>query len=116
MRKIIANGIILRQIGEFDMYKIITNKIRCKKCGDVLESKSVHDFKWCSCRAVAVDGGKEYLKRCAKDLDDIEDLSEVEQGEPECMDCIYSNWMGKCEKPDHDCDNIKDKKDCFIER
>ena len=27
--------------------KIIVNKIKCKKCGDVIESKSVHDFKFC---------------------------------------------------------------------
>ena len=42
--------------------KIRTNKIKCKKCGDIIESKSVHDFKWCSCGAVAVDGGHEYLR------------------------------------------------------
>ena len=44
--------------------KIRTNKIKCKKCGDIIESTSVHDFKWCSCGAVAVDGGHEYLRRC----------------------------------------------------
>ena len=31
--------------------KIIRNAIRCKKCGEVIESKSVHDFKFCSCGA-----------------------------------------------------------------
>ena len=44
--------------------KIIRNAIRCKKCGEVIESKSVHDFKFCSCGACAVDGGHEYLRRC----------------------------------------------------
>lgn len=43
---------------------IKTNRIKCKKCGDVIESTSVHDFKWCSCMSVAVDGGHEYLRRC----------------------------------------------------
>ena len=43
--------------------KIKTNKIKCKKCGDIIESTSVHDFKWCSCGTVAVDGGHEYLRR-----------------------------------------------------
>lgn len=43
--------------------EIISNKIKCKKCGDVIESKSTNDLKRCSCGAVAVDGGKEYLKR-----------------------------------------------------
>lgn len=28
------------------MPKIIRNAIRCKKCGDVIESKTVHDFKF----------------------------------------------------------------------
>jgi len=25
--------------------RIKTNKIKCKKCGDIIESTSVHDFK-----------------------------------------------------------------------
>lgn len=57
------------------MRKIKVNKIRCKRCGDIIESTSVHDFKFCSCESVAVDGGKDYLRRCGN-LDDIEDLSE----------------------------------------
>lgn len=40
------------------------NKIRCKHCGDVIESKYRHDFVVCSCGTVAVDGGKDYLRRC----------------------------------------------------
>lgn len=36
---------------------ILENKIKCKHCGDVIESKHVHDFKRCSCGRVAVDGG-----------------------------------------------------------
>lgn len=43
--------------------KIVVNKIRCKKCGDVIESKSIHDFVWCSCGNCAVDGGLSYIKR-----------------------------------------------------
>ena len=58
---------------------IIRNAIRCKHCGDVIESRSVHDFKSCSCGASAVDGGLEYLRRCAKNSmeEDFEDISEV---------------------------------------
>ena len=43
------------------MKKILVSKIRCKKCGDIIESKSVHAFKFCKCEAVAVDGGHDYL-------------------------------------------------------
>lgn len=57
------------------MDKIIVNKIRCKKCGDIIESASVHDFKSCKCGAVSVDGGHEYLRRCGN-REDIEELSE----------------------------------------
>ena len=59
------------------MYKIIRNKIRCKKCGEIIESFSVHDFKFCKCEAVAVDGGHEYLRRCGNQ-EDWEELSEVQ--------------------------------------
>lgn len=53
---------------------IYRNMVRCKKCGDIIESKTVHDFKSCSCGAVAVDGGKQYLRRCGN-KEDYEELS-----------------------------------------
>ena len=43
--------------------KIISNKIKCNKCGNIIESKSTNDYKRCSCGAVVVAGGIEYLKR-----------------------------------------------------
>lgn len=62
--------------------KIISNKIKCNHCGDIIESKTVHDFKWCKCGKVAVDGGKDYLKRCFETTpDDYTDLSEWEEDE-----------------------------------
>ena len=27
--------------------RVIVNKIRCKKCGDIIESTYRHDFKFC---------------------------------------------------------------------
>ena len=39
------------------------NRIRCKKCGDVIESKTRHDFVVCRCGACGVDGGHDYAKR-----------------------------------------------------
>lgn len=63
--------------------RIIRNAIQCRHCGEVIESKSLHDFVTCSCGACSVDGGYEYLRRCcvtAPDKDYIE-LSEVEQTE-----------------------------------
>lgn len=58
--------------------KIIRNRIKCKHCGDIIESTSTHDFKFCSCGKVAVDGGKNYLKRSGN-LNDWEELSEIKE-------------------------------------
>jgi len=57
--------------------KIIKNCIRCKHCNDIIESTFVHDFKFCSCGKVAVDGGLEYLRRCGYP-NDWEELSQTE--------------------------------------
>ena len=62
---------------------IIKNAIRCKKCGDIIESVSVHDFKTCSCGACSVDGGHYYLRRCANSLDEFIDLSEFHNDQNE---------------------------------
>lgn len=62
------------------MKKIIKNKIRCNKCGDEIESTHRHDFKYCKCGAISVDGGLDYLRRCG-DLKCYTDLSEYEEDE-----------------------------------
>ena len=62
--------------------KIIKNAIQCRKCGDIIESIYRHDFKWCKCGAVAVDGGKDYL-RTVGNWKDIIDKSEVEEEDTE---------------------------------
>lgn len=54
---------------------ITSNKIQCVHCKDIIESVHCHDFKYCKCGKVAVDGGKNYLKRCGE-MGDWEDLSE----------------------------------------
>lgn len=58
--------------------EIISNKIKCKKCEDIIESKSTNDYKKCSCGTVAVDGGKDYLKRIGNE-EDYEDISEIKK-------------------------------------
>lgn len=58
------------------IYKIQTNKIKCKKCEDVIKSTYRHDFKMCSCEVVGVDGGHDYLRRIVKE-EDYEELSFV---------------------------------------
>lgn len=43
--------------------KIVCNKAQCKTCNDIIESKHKHDFINCRCGSLAVDGGKDYIKR-----------------------------------------------------
>ena len=57
---------------------IISNKAKCLKCNEIIESKHRHDYVTCSCGNLAVDGGKDYLKRGAIDCGLVEELSEVE--------------------------------------
>lgn len=53
---------------------IIKNAIKCRKCGEEIESRYTHDFKTCKCGACSVDGGHEYLRRLG-DFDAWEDIS-----------------------------------------
>lgn len=48
------------------MKTVLYNAIRCKHCGDVIESRHRHDYVFCSCGACAVDGGHDYLRRAFK--------------------------------------------------
>lgn len=62
---------------------IIHNRIKCKRCGDVIESMHCHDFVTCKCGACSADGGREYLRRAyngEKPEDVFEEMSEVTYG------------------------------------
>lgn len=56
---------------------VLSNKAQCKLCGDVIESKHGHDYARCKCGEISVDGGKNYIKRSAKNLNNIIELSET---------------------------------------
>jgi len=64
---------------------ILQNQIRCNKCGDEPFSTHVHDFRYCKCGAVAVDGGMSYLRRLGH-RDDYTELS-YEMNEDVIADC-----------------------------
>ncbi len=68
------------------MPKIIRNMVKCHICGDIIESKHVHDFVTCKCGACSVDGGHLYLRRAwdpqyGEKEDIIEEMNEVEEDE-----------------------------------
>lgn len=46
---------------------IVENAIKCTICNDRIVSEHRHDFKYCTCGAVAVDGGSSYLRRLGTD-------------------------------------------------
>ncbi len=46
-------------------------KIKCLICGDVIKSKSVHDFVSCQCDSCYIDGGQNYLHFGGKDFSKI---------------------------------------------
>lgn len=63
------------------MEKIISNKIQCKHCGEIIESKHIHEFVTCKCETCSVDGGHYHLSRSYKNSpeEDYIELSEVEE-------------------------------------
>lgn len=78
--------------------RIIKNSVQCLECNMILVSKNRHDFQSCNCPNQAfVDGGKEYLRRGAKDFTKVKDLSEIIY---EDVGCEYYSWD-------------KEKKDCW---
>lgn len=53
------------------------NIAECRLCGDIVESTYRHDFVRCQCGEIFVDGGTDYIRRGAKDLNNIIDRSEI---------------------------------------
>lgn len=56
-------------------YKQIRHAVFCKKCKETVESKSVHDYRLCSCGAVGVDGGTYPGNTVLGNLSDMESRS-----------------------------------------
>jgi len=58
--------------------KLVINASKCMVCHDIVESKHRWDFTACSCGNLAVDGGKDYLKRSVKEFDKVLEMSVFE--------------------------------------
>jgi hypothetical protein len=56
-------------------YTQTIHAIQCRKCLETIESKHSHDFKYCSCKAVGIDGGIAAGNRILGNLSDIENKS-----------------------------------------
>ena len=54
---------------------LVRNAVRCIACDSILESKTRHDYVKCHCpNETACDGGLEYQRTLAIDLDKFENL------------------------------------------
>ena len=60
--------------------KILTNKVKCGRCNEIIESSHRHDWVQCSCKGTFVDGGKDYLRRGFSEFG-FEELSTYEEKE-----------------------------------
>ena len=55
---------------------LLASKVKCKKCGNVIESRTVHDCKFCECGKTMLDGGFGY-QRIGGDPEDVSDYTEL---------------------------------------
>lgn len=71
-------------------------KIKCLICGDIIESKSIHDLVSYKCESCHIDGGNEYLRFGGKDFSKIliifDDGTEVLASDEENYKRKYEEW------------------------
>ena len=79
------------------LIKVLTkNSVKCLMCNTILESKHRHDFVMCPCpNETACDGGLEYQRTLAKDLNLIEDLCEYQVMTQEDYDKLIKHTKAK---------------------
>ena len=61
---------------------------KCPKCSAVVFSRTRHDYRWCPCKAIAVDGGLDYARVVYKD----EFPETVELNLDVTPDQLYDDW------------------------
>jgi len=79
---------------------IAVNRVRCNSCKEIITSEHQHDFRWCKCHSIAVDGGTAYLKRCG-DLEGYIDLSEYGYREREITEGMEDMYRDMVERGDN---------------
>jgi ribosome biogenesis SPOUT family RNA methylase Rps3 len=57
---------------------VVLRGLRCPKCKEVVVSLHVHDFRWCGCKSLAIDGGSEYCKIVTDNGVQFSDIESVE--------------------------------------
>ena len=79
---------------------MLVNAIKCNKCGDVIYSRAVHDFHWCSCEKCAIDGGFDYYRIIgnAEDWESITINILPNKSDDEVKKILYDDWNYKKNK------------------
>lgn len=67
---------------------IIVDGLKCKKCGYIVYSRARHDMRYCECKAVAIDGGRDYLKVTGN----LEDFEQVIVKVMVTIQELYGDW------------------------
>jgi hypothetical protein len=61
-----------------DNPRILRNAARCRKCQAIIESRGRWGYHSCPCGAIAVDGGRAYLRRTGHP-EDCEEMSVLDE-------------------------------------
>ena len=75
--------------------KTTVTTAQCPTCRDIIYSRANHDFRYCSCGEIFIDGGLEYVRVGGKDLGAIEmGTLEIDATPKE----LYDDWNYRKDK------------------
>ena len=70
------------------------NAFKCPKCAAIVFSRTRHDYRWCPCKTIAVDGGLEYSRVVYDSVLPENVTLEVDQTKEQ----LYDDWNSKQDK------------------
>lgn len=68
--------------------------IKCSKCHELVYSRARHDYNFCSCGSVGIDGGRSYTK--VSFTDKVPDMHEVTLNYTN--QDLYNDWNNNINK------------------
>lgn len=90
------------------------NAVYCLKCKDTIFSRARHDFRWCSCKSVGVDGGLDYFKITGS----LKKIKLISIKLPVTEYMLYDDWNRKRDVwgliPNTMLKNYVEKKKCWL--
>ena len=73
---------------------LTVNALECPDCGDFIYSRTRHDYHYCSCGSVFIDGGFDYIRLGGRGLEKTHKLWEINLGDKTKQD-LASDWNYK---------------------